>query len=79
MSSPDKVRLLEKAQELGYRTYLYYVATSDPIINISRMKNRVRMGGHNVLAEITDGKSLELRTDRIPAWFKQAVLDKIPH
>ena len=117
MSSPDKVRLLEKGQKLGYRTYLYYVATGDPVINISRVKNRVRMGGHDVpeekivsrysrsldllmeavrhtnrayifdnsnhehtwLAEITDGKSLELRTDRIPAWFKQAVLDRIPH
>ena len=115
MSSPDKVSLLEKAQHLGYRTYLYYVATGDPIINVSRVKSRVKMGGHDVpedkiisrygrsldllmdairhsnrayifdnsnhehiwLAEITEGKTLELRTDRIPAWFKKAVLDKI--
>jgi len=32
---------------------------------------------HTWLAEITDGKSLELKTERIPAWFKRAVLDKI--
>lgn len=37
MSSPDKVAFLEKAQQQGYRTYLYYVATDDPIINISRI------------------------------------------
>ena len=48
MSSPDKVALLQKAQGLGYRTYLYYVATEDPLINISRVRNRVRMGGHPV-------------------------------
>lgn len=29
------------------------------------------------LAEITEGKKLELKTDTIPAWFKRAVLDKI--
>ena len=115
MSSPDKMRLMEKAQSLGYRTYLYYVATEDPIINVSRVKNRVKKGGHDVpedkiisrygrsldlladtirhtnrayifdnsnpehiwLAEITNGNALEMKTDRIPAWFKHAVLDKM--
>lgn len=48
MSSPDKVKLLEKARHHGYRTYLYYVATDDPIINISRVKYRVKTGGHDV-------------------------------
>lgn len=118
MSHPGKVALLQKAQEAGYRTYLYYVATDDPIINISRVENRVKLKGHPVppdlvtkryyrsldllmsairltnrayifdnstdnadhthtwLAEITDGEKLELKTDRIPAWFKRAVLDK---
>ena len=48
MSSPDKVALLEKARSAGYRTYLYYIATDDPQINISRVRNRVRLGGHPV-------------------------------
>jgi predicted ABC-type ATPase len=48
MSFPDKVRLLEKAQRLGYRTYLYYIATDDPTINVTRVKARVMMGGHDV-------------------------------
>ncbi len=48
MSSPDKVALLAKAQSLGFRTYLYYVSTEDPQINIARVANRVHLGGHNV-------------------------------
>ncbi len=48
MSSTDKVELLRKAQARGYRTYLYYVATEDPAINISRVRYRVKMGGHSV-------------------------------
>lgn len=48
MSSSDKVNLLEKALRHGYRTYLYYVATDDPVINISRVKYRVKSGGHDV-------------------------------
>ena len=119
MSHPGKVELLAQGQATGYRTYLYFVATDDPAINISRVKNRVKLGGHDVpedrietryhrslellmeairrtnrayifdnsgdtqdkrhtwLAEITEGRKLELKSDRIPAWFKRAVLDKI--
>ena len=114
MSHPGKVDLLAEAQAAGYRTYLYYVATEDPAINISRVRNRVGLGGHDVpeakiveryhrsldllmaairhanrayifdnsgaahtwLAEITHGRRLEQKSDRIPAWFARAVLDK---
>ncbi len=48
MSHPSKVELLEEAQRLGYRTYLYFIATEDPEINISRVKTRVGRGGHAV-------------------------------
>jgi predicted ABC-type ATPase len=51
MSSPDKVALLTKAQALGYRTYLYYIATEDPAINVARVKARVNLGGHDVPEE----------------------------
>ena len=51
MSSPDKVEFLAEARLGGYRTYLYYVATEDPAINIPRVENRVRAGGHNVPAD----------------------------
>ena len=29
------------------------------------------------LAEITEGHTLEIKTDEIPAWFRHAVWDKI--
>ncbi len=48
MSAPDKVRLLEKSRQTGYRNYLYFVATDNPEINISRVKYRVKTGGHDV-------------------------------
>jgi len=68
MSSRDKVELLKIAQENGYRTYLYYIATQDPIINISRVKNRVKFGGHDVPKEKIINryyKSLELLKEAI--------------
>lgn len=48
MSSPDKVEFLRKSRAEGYRNYLYYVATDDPLINISRVEQRVKDGGHDV-------------------------------
>jgi predicted ABC-type ATPase len=48
MSAPDKVRLLEEARTHGYRTYLYFIATIDPLINVQRVRNRVASGGHHV-------------------------------
>lgn len=48
MSSPDKVDFLCKARAQGFRTYLYYVATEDPAINIERVRQRVASGGHPV-------------------------------
>jgi len=48
MSAPDKIELLQAAQQLGYRTYLYYIATDDVSINQMRVKQRVAIGGHDV-------------------------------
>jgi predicted ABC-type ATPase len=107
MSSPDKVAFMREAQAQGYRTYLYFVATGDPTINIERVRLRVSEGGHAVpddkvvqryhrsielldeacgaanrayifdnsgaahelIAEVTNGESLEVRTAAMPAWF----------
>ena len=115
MSASDKVDFLAEAQTVGYRTYLYYVATEDPEINVSRVKIRVGEGGHNVppdkiepryyrsleflweaikhcnrayifdnsgdeaewVAQITESKKIEIKTDTAPAWFVKYVLDKI--
>lgn len=114
MSSPDKVAVLKEARALGYRTYLYYIATDDPIINVSRVRSRVNLGGHPVpedkilkryhgslsllpqavrqtdrayvfdnsgneqehtcIAEITDGRNLELKSGVVPSWFVKALM-----
>jgi predicted ABC-type ATPase len=82
MSSPDKVRLLEKAQRLGYRTYLYYVATEDPIINISRVRSRVRLGGHPVPEDkivSRYARSLDLLMDAIRCSDRAYLFDNSSH
>lgn len=115
MSSADKTDFFAEAQAAGYRTYLYFVATESPEINLSRVRIRVKAGGHDVpadkiksrytrslellwaaiqhanrayifdnsgdraelIAEITDAETIEIKTDRVPAWFVKYVLDKI--
>ena len=41
----------EIAKQLGYRIYLYFVSTKDVEINIKRVQQRVKSGGHNVPEE----------------------------
>lgn len=120
MSSADKIEFLKKANQLGYKTYLYFIATESPLINISRVQYRVSCGGHNVpedkitsryyrsldllidaiknswrsyifdnsennnspnkeswIAEIENGKILEIKSETIPAWFNEYVIKKI--
>ena len=48
MSHPSKLEFLRAARLAGYRTYLYFVATADPAINIARVAVRVAKGGHSV-------------------------------
>lgn len=48
MSHHSKVEFLHEAQKQGFKTYLYYVATVDPRINIARVSYRVYAGGHAV-------------------------------
>lgn len=48
MSSRDKIDFMLEAQRRGYRTYLYFVATDDPAINLARVALRVTQGGHDV-------------------------------
>ncbi len=48
MSHSGKIDILKKAKSMGYRTYLYFIATEDPEINVSRVKVRVLQGGHDV-------------------------------
>jgi predicted ABC-type ATPase len=48
MSHRSKVIEFQRARALGYRTYLYFIATDAPELNIHRIKNRIALGGHSV-------------------------------
>jgi predicted ABC-type ATPase len=114
MSHINKVNFLDEAQQAGFRTYLYYVATEDADINVERVQIRVASGGHSVpedkirsrykrslallfkaveysnrayifdnsdqeydlVAEVTEGERIEMKTERMPHWFKTALWDK---
>ena len=47
-STEEKVEFISRAKSAGYRVVLLFVTTSDPDINIIRVADRVRRGGHDV-------------------------------
>jgi len=47
-SHDSKIKELEIAKKAKFKIYLYFINTSDPLINIQRIKNRVETGGHDV-------------------------------
>jgi predicted ABC-type ATPase len=48
MSTERNLNLLKRAKEKGYFIRCYYILTVDPIINVFRVKSRVKSGGHDV-------------------------------
>ncbi|MGL4440156.1 MAG: zeta toxin family protein [Bosea sp. (in: a-proteobacteria)] len=48
MSHPSKIELLRAAHTAGFFVQMYFVAVDDPLINVSRVANRVAKGGHDV-------------------------------
>ena len=48
LSHGDKISKFDLADKFDYTTYLYFVLTSDPKINVERVKSRVAAGGHDV-------------------------------
>lgn len=78
MSHENKIALLRRAQKAGFRTYLYYVATEAPEINVKRVQIRVREGGHNVARgkiEERYSKSLSNLLDAIGACDRAYIFD----
>lgn len=47
-SAPDKVDFVKLAKEKGYFVRFFFVGTQSPIINASRIAQRVMEGGHDV-------------------------------
>jgi predicted ABC-type ATPase len=50
-SHTSKIHELEEAKKANFKIYLYFITTSDPLINLQRVKNRAESGGHDVPEE----------------------------
>ncbi|MEO6716340.1 MAG: zeta toxin family protein [Novosphingobium sp.] len=48
MSHPSHIEYMQTAARAGFRVHLFFVATEDPVINLDRVSNRVKHGGHSV-------------------------------
>ena len=48
LSAPDKLLFIRRAKEAGYFVRIFFVSTSHPAINASRIAQRVMKGGHDV-------------------------------
>lgn len=51
LSTDRNLKLLQKAKDKGYFIRCYYILTVDPMINVQRVKSRVKSGGHYVPEE----------------------------
>ncbi|HCV40168.1 zeta toxin family protein [Pseudomonas vlassakiae] len=78
MSHPSKVEFMRSAQARGYRTYLYFVSTENPEINIDRVHIRVQEGGHPVRPDLVReryARALDLLPDAIAVSNRAYVFD----
>lgn len=48
LSTDRNIELLWKAKEHGYEIHAVFVLTSNPSINVKRVRSRVKAGGHDV-------------------------------
>lgn len=51
MSHSSKLDEIALARERGYKSYLYFVCLDDPSLNVSRVLDRIKKGGHVVPEE----------------------------
>jgi len=78
MSHPSKLDILKASRAAGFRNYLYYVATDDPDINVSRVRYRVESGGHPVPEDRIRRRyldSLEMLVDAVKLTDRAFVFD----
>ena len=47
----SKIDFIKHAKSKGFKVYLYFIATKNPLINQGRVENRVMSGGHDVPPE----------------------------
>ncbi|MCR5413503.1 MAG: hypothetical protein K6F50_02085 [Kiritimatiellae bacterium] len=77
-SHPSKLNALKQAKDCGYRTYLYFVATGNPSVNLCRVASRYAQGGHDVPEEkilSRFNRSLNQLKSALPFLFRAFVFD----
>jgi len=67
MSHPSKIDEFIEAKNSGYKTYLYFICTDDPEVNISRVENRVQKGGHDVAKDKIVSRYYDTLKNLLPA------------
>lgn len=53
------LKTIDKAKELGYKIYLYYIGVDSPEIAKERVRNRVLKGGHDISSEVIEKRYYE--------------------
>ena len=67
-SHPSKLDLIDFAHLNNYKVYLYFIGTETPIMNLERVKDRVKKGGHPVEGEKIQSRyflTMQLLTEMI--------------
>ena len=67
-SHPSKLDLIDFAHLNNYKVYLYFIGTETPIMNLERVKDRVKKGGHPVEEEKIQSRyflTMQLLTEMI--------------
>lgn len=78
MSHPSKVEVLRRTRALGYFNVLYFVATTNPRLNVERVRQRVALGGHPVPEDrIVEryGRTMSLLPDAIAQCDRAVLFD----
>ena len=78
LSHPAKIEFLKKSRDAGYKNYLYYISTEAPVINIERVRQRVKQGGHPVKESKIRSRyynSLELLREVVKYTYRAFVFD----
>ena len=67
MSHHSKIKEIEEARKSGYKTYLYFICIDDFEVNISRIDNRVKNGGHTVASDKVENRYIRTLENLFPA------------
>lgn len=77
-SAPEKIDFILRAKAAGFFVRLFFIGTTTPTINASRIAKRVIEGGNDVpiLFRLVDGRLAKQYVSNVPVWA-QKILSEI--